>query len=136
MQQCRVLLVDDNAPIRTALRRLLTHYHGIRIVGEASDGQQAIELMSLCQPHVVLMDINMPRMNGIEATSVIRNCWKEAVVIGLCALENPQHTKAILGAGAEAVISKHELNDLYSTIKKACVNRALLCGADHHEQSI
>lgn len=119
MDKCRVLLVDDHAPIRTAVRRLLTHYHGIRIVGEAGDGQQAIELMSLCQPHVVLMDINMPRMNGIEATSVIKSMWKEAVIIGLCALENPHHTNAIIGAGAVAVISKHQINELYSTIKKA-----------------
>ena len=124
MNKCRVLLVDDHAPIRTAVRKLLTHYHGIRIVGEASDGQQAIELMSLCQPHVVLMDISMPRMNGIEATSVIKHFWKEAVVIGLCALENSQHTNAIISAGAVAVISKHQINDLYSTIEKECVNRA------------
>jgi DNA-binding NarL/FixJ family response regulator len=119
MDKCRVLLVDDHAPIRTAVRRLLIHYHGIRIVGEAGDGQQAIELMSTCQPHVVLMDINMTGMNGIEATSVIKSVWKEAVVIGLCALENPQHTNAIIGAGAVAVISKHQINELCSTIKKA-----------------
>ena len=122
MQHCRVLLVDDHVPIRAALRRLLAHYHGIRIVGEASDGQQAIEIMSFCQAHVILMDINMPRMNGIEATSVIARSWKEAVVIGLCAIEDPQHTNAIMKAGAVAVISKHQIHDLYSTIQQVCMN--------------
>ena len=71
MQKCRVLLVDDHVPIRAALRSLLGRYHDVRIVGEANDGQQAIDLMASCQPHVILMDINMPRMNGIEATALI-----------------------------------------------------------------
>lgn len=122
MNNCRVLLVDDHVAIRAAVRRLLAHYHGIRIVGEANDGQQAIELMAFCQAHVILMDINMPRMNGIEATSVIKRSWKEAVVIGLCALEDPQHTNAIMKAGAVAVISKHQINDLYSTIQQVYLN--------------
>ena len=125
MQKCRILLVDDHVPIRTALRALLKHYHGVRIVGEASDGEQAIELMGTHQPNVVLMDINMPRMNGIEATALIKNAWKEAIIIGLYALENPQQTDAILNAGAVAVVSKHQIIDLYPTIHKACLSRPL-----------
>jgi DNA-binding NarL/FixJ family response regulator len=125
MQRCRVLLVDDYVPIRAALRALLAHYHGVRIVGEAGDGQQAIKLMATCQPHVILMDINMPGMNGIEATAIIKNSWKEAIVIGLYAVEEPQHTDAIVKAGAVAAISKHDINYLYATIQKACLNRTL-----------
>jgi DNA-binding NarL/FixJ family response regulator len=123
MQKCRVLLVDDDVPIRAALRGLLAHYHDIRIVGEASDGQQAIELMVSCQPDVILMDIYMPRMNGIEATSLIKKSWKETVIIGLCAVDDPECTEAFLNAGAVAVVSKHHLSDLYSMIQRACVNR-------------
>ena len=122
MQKYRVLLVDDHAPLRTALRRLLAHYHGIRIVGEASDGQQAIELIAsgLRLPDVILMDINMPKMNGIEATALIKESWSEVIIVGLCAIEDPHKTDAILRAGAVAVVSKHHLSDLYSTIRKAC----------------
>jgi len=123
MQKCRVLLVDDHVPIRAALRSLLGRNHDVRIVGEASDGQQAIELVASCQPDVILMDIKMPRMNGIEATALIKRTWREAIVIGLCAVEDSHNTDAILNAGAVAVISKHHLNDLYSTIQRACVNR-------------
>jgi DNA-binding NarL/FixJ family response regulator len=122
MHKCRLLLVDDYVPIRAALRALLAHYHGVRIVGEANDGQQALNLMALCQPHVILMDINMPRMNGIEATALIKTSWKEAIVIGLYAVENPQETDAMMNAGAAAVISKHHIVDLYPTIQKACLN--------------
>ena len=122
MDKCRVMLVDDHVAIRVALRRLLAHYHGLRIVGEASDGHQAIELMERCRAHVILMDINMPRMNGIEATAVIKRSWKEAIVIGLCAVEDPHHTHAIMKAGAAAVISKHQVNALYYTIQQVCLN--------------
>src|SRR6476469_3830564 len=87
MKNCRLLLVDDHVPIRAVLRRLLAYYHDVRIVGEASDGQQAIELMSSCRPDVILMDIHMPRMNGIEATALISKSWKDAITIGLCAIE-------------------------------------------------
>jgi DNA-binding NarL/FixJ family response regulator len=125
MKKCRILLVDDYVPIRAALRALLKHYHGVRIVGEASDGEQAIELMTSCQPHLILMDINMPRMNGIEATAHIKNAWKEAIVIGLYALENHEQTDAIMSAGAAAVVSKHHIVDLYPAIHKACLNRPL-----------
>jgi DNA-binding NarL/FixJ family response regulator len=123
MQKCRVLLVDDHVPLRAALRSLLARYHDVRIVGEASDGQEAIDLLASCQPDVILMDIKMPKMNGIEATAHIKRTWKEAIVIGLCAVEDHDYTDGILKAGAVAVISKHHLNDLYSTIQRVCVNR-------------
>lgn len=124
MEKCRILLVDDHVPIRAALRRLVAHYHDVRIVGEASDGQQAIELMSSCQPDVILMDIHMPRMNGIEATALISKSWKDAIIIGLCAIEDPHTTDAILQAGALAVVSKHQLDDLYSIIQITCLKRS------------
>jgi DNA-binding NarL/FixJ family response regulator len=123
MHKCRVLLVDDHVPIRAALRRLLAHYHNVRIVGEASDGQEALERMASCRPDVILMDISMPRMNGIEATTLIKKTWKEAIIIGLCAVEDPDNMDAILMAGAEAVLSKHQVNHLYSAIQSACVKR-------------
>ena len=123
MQKCRVLLVDDHVPIRAALRRLLAYYHDVLIVGEASDDQQAIELLASCQPDVILMDISMPRMNGIEATALIKRSWKEAIIIELCALEDSHNTDALLNAGAVTVISKHDLNDLYFTIHKACLSK-------------
>src|SRR5688572_21301173 len=123
MGKCRVLLVDDHVPLRAALRSLLARYHDVRIVGEASDGQQAIELMPFCQPDVILMDIDMPRMNGIEATALIKRTWKEAIVVGLCAVEDHEYTDGILKAGAATVIAKHQLDQLYSTIQLVCEKR-------------
>lgn len=126
MQKCRVLLVDDHAPIRRALHRLLAHYYyDVHVVGEAGDGQQAIELIEPCDPDVILMDIHMPKMNGIEATARIKSFRREVIIVGLCAIEDPHKTDAILKAGAVAVVSKHHLHDLYSTIQRARVNRPL-----------
>ena len=82
--KCRILIADDHPPIRHTLRNLLTRYDDIEIIGEAGDGKQAIELVADCRPDLILMDSNMPKMSGIEATSVIRKSWKNTMIIGLC----------------------------------------------------
>ena len=69
----RLLLVDDYVPVRIILRNILTGYVDLRIVGEACDGKQAIEQVAACQPDIILMDYNMPMMNGIEAAASSRN---------------------------------------------------------------
>jgi DNA-binding NarL/FixJ family response regulator len=63
-------------PVRVTLRHLLKSYDDVQIVGEAGDGKQALQMMASCQPDVILMDLNMPRMNGIEATILIEKHGK------------------------------------------------------------
>ena len=123
MQKCRVLLVDDHVPIRIALRRILTGYDDVHVVGEACDGKQAIEVVPLYQPHVVLLDYYMPRMNGVEAARHMKEHWQEIAIIGLCVALDTSITDAFMNAGASAVISKDQVNYLYSTIQQACPKR-------------
>ena len=123
MQKCRVLLVDDHVPIRITLRRMLTGYDDVHVVGEACDGKQAIELVPLYQPHVVVMDFYMPRMNGVEAARLMKEHWQEISIIGLCVALDTSITDAFMKAGASAVVSKHQVDHLYSTIQRACPNR-------------
>ena len=118
MHKCRVLLVDDHLPIRITLRRLLSGYDNVHVVGEACDGKQAIELVPLYRPHVVLMDFYMPRMNGIEAARIMKESWKEIAIIGISTSFNTYITDAFLKAGASAVISKNQGDHFYSTINK------------------
>jgi DNA-binding NarL/FixJ family response regulator len=118
MHKCRVLLVDDHVPIRIALRRLLTSYDRVHVVGEACDGKQAIELVPLYRPHVVLMDFYMPRMNGVEAARIMKESWEEIAIIGISTSFDTFITDAFLKAGASAVVQKDQIDHLYSTINE------------------
>lgn len=104
----RVLVVDDQALIRTAVRDLLDAQQGIEVVGEASDGEEAVALASALRPDVVVCDIRMPRMDGIEATE--RICADAALgetrVLILTTFEEDDYVVAALRAGASGFIGK------------------------------
>ena len=116
MHKCRVLLVDDHVPIRIALRDMLKGYDDVHVVGEACDGKQALELVPVYQPHVVLMDFYMPRMNGVEAARIMKDSWQEIAIIGISTTPDTFIINAFLKAGATAVVSKDQGKYLYSTI--------------------
>jgi DNA-binding NarL/FixJ family response regulator len=92
----------------------------VYIVGEATGGRQAIEMMESCQPDVILMDSHMPNMNGIEATTAIKKSWKNVLIIGLCSGHEAYIHNAFLKAGASAVVSNDRIDDLSSAIQTAC----------------
>jgi DNA-binding NarL/FixJ family response regulator len=115
--------VDDHDQIRDALRLLLSAYDNIEVIGEARDGEEAIICTASCQPEIILMDINMPRMNGIEATTIIKKSRQETAIIGLCVDHDSYTIEAFLKAGGIAVVSKARLEDLRSLIQRACAQR-------------
>jgi two-component system, NarL family, response regulator LiaR len=78
----------------------------IKVVGEASSGSQGIELARQLAPHLILMDISMPGVDGVEATRIIKTEMPKAHVIGLSMFEDQQVTEAMIRAGAEAFVSK------------------------------
>lgn len=104
----RVLVVDDQALIRTAVRDLLDAQQGIEVVGEATDGEEAVALAAALRPDVVVCDIRMPRMDGIEATE--RICADAALgetrVLILTTFEEDDYVVAALRAGASGFIGK------------------------------
>src|SRR5215216_7615488 len=120
----RVLLVDDYVPVRILLRNMLRACVDLQIVGEACDGKQAIEQVAACQPDIVLMDYNMPVMNGIEAARIIKKSWETTVIIGLCTVPDTCITDGFLNAGALAVVHKERIEQLHSTIQGAFPKRA------------
>ena len=104
-----VLVVDDQAPFRLAARAVLRRLDGFEFAGEASSGSEAIELVATLQPALVLMDINMPEMNGIEATRRIVAVHPQVTVI-LCSTHDPTDLPAEAAAsGAIAYVSKEHL---------------------------
>lgn len=116
----RVLLVDDHAMVRQGLRSLLEAYEDVDIVGEASDGEEALSTIEEMRPRVVVMDINMPKKNGIEATTEIKARWPETVVIGLSVNPGGANSRAMQKAGATLLLTKEAaVVELYHVIREA-----------------
>jgi PAS domain S-box-containing protein len=102
----RIALVDDHAVIRHGLAAVLRQEKRFYVIGEASDGKSAVELVRRLQPDVVLMDISMPGMNGIEATGIIHQEFPHVCVIGLSMHDDPHASQQMRQAGAVAYLSK------------------------------
>jgi DNA-binding NarL/FixJ family response regulator len=102
----RVLLADDQRLVRESLGTMLGLLGGIELVGMASDGQEALELVAAHQPQVVLMDLRMPRLDGIEATRRLRRQHPEVAVISLTTYADDESVLGALRAGARGYLTK------------------------------
>ncbi len=121
----RVLLVDDHAMVRQGLRSVLGTYPDFEVVGEACNGEDALRCVQDLAPSVVVMDINMPRLNGIEATARIKKRYPHIVVVGLSVNSSPDHRKAMTAAGATSLLSKEAaVEQLYEEIKESVLRRS------------
>jgi signal transduction histidine kinase len=115
----RLLLVDDHTMVRQGLRSLLESYEDVMIVGEGSNGEEAIELVEQLRPALVVMDLNMPKKNGIEATARIKAQWPETAVIGLSVHAEEEARRAVINAGGAVLLTKEAaVDELYRTIRE------------------
>ncbi len=118
MTTTRVLIVDDHALLREGLRALLKTAPDIEVVGEAADGQQAIEACSRLEPDVVLMDIAMPGLGGLEATLEIRKLVPRTRVLVLSQYDDREYVARFLKAGVAGYVLKQAAgSDLISAIR-------------------
>jgi signal transduction histidine kinase/CheY-like chemotaxis protein len=119
----RLLIVDDHAVMRQGLSTSLGQEPDIAIIGEAADGKTALEKARVLHPDVILMDLGMPRMSGIEATRIIHSEMPRVRVIGLSMFEEKERANAMFEAGAVAYLSKScSVDALTSTIRRCAGN--------------
>jgi CheY-like chemotaxis protein len=117
---CRVLIADDHVMVRQGLRSVLESFTDIVVIGEAANGEEAVALSEQLKPAAVVMDINMPVMNGIEATARIKTRHPDVVVIGLSVNASGENQDAMRTAGATSLLTKEAaVEQLYGAIQGA-----------------
>lgn len=106
MNKLRILLADDHETVRTGLRVILTAQPDMEVVGEAADGEVVIEKTRELQPDVVLMDVSMPRLNGLQATKILRERFPAVKVLTLTRHGDVAYLHQLLEAGASGYVLK------------------------------
>lgn len=123
----RVLLVDDHAVVRSGLGAVLAASDDMTLVGEAGDGEQAIQLCERLQPDVVLMDLLMPKMDGVAATEAIHKRWPQIRIIALTSFKEKEYVEGALKAGAMSYLLKNvSAEELSAAIRRAVAGQPSL----------
>jgi len=131
MKKVRVLLADDHKVVRDGLRLLLESQRDMRVVGEAADGQEALEKARALKPDVVVMDLSMPRLNGLQATERLRAEQPAVKVVALTVHEDASYLLQLCKAGAVGYVLKRSAGeDLIQAI------RAVAGGAVHFDPTV
>lgn len=120
MSKIRVVIADDHALVREGIVALLAHYDDIEVVGEASDGIEAIKLVSEVMPDIVLMDIGMPKLGGLEATIEIKKSCPDVKIVVLTQYDDREYVSRFLKAGISGYLIKRAVgNELINAIRAA-----------------
>ncbi len=106
MAAIRVLLVEDHKLVREGTRQLLQQADDLEVVGEAADGEEAVRLAGQHSPDVILMDVHLPRLSGIEATRAIKACRPEVSIVILSAYDDDRYVFPLMDAGANGYLLK------------------------------
>ena len=115
----RLLIADDHALVRSGLRSMLQREPGIEIVGEARNGREAVELCCSLRPDLVLMDVRMPEMDGLEATRAVKRELPETGVLMVTMHENRDYMLEATKAGAAGYVLKDaSRNELLSAVRR------------------
>lgn len=145
--KCRILIADDHPLLREAMRNAFDQHDDMQVVGEASDGQEAVNLTSELHPDIVIMDIVMPRLNGIEATKEIRKVSPATAVLILTAYDDDRYVIGLLEAGAAGYLLKsarsqvlvdavRTVNNGESVLHPSIIAKALKYGLRMHNEAV
>ena len=127
MNLIKVVVADDHTILRQGIKALLDNQAGIEVIGEAKDGREALTLIERLQPDVILMDIAMPGLNGLEATRRIKKKFPKIKVLVLTMYTNEEYVFQILQAGANGYLVKETaFQDLISAIRAVYRDEAFM----------
>jgi len=120
MKRITILLAEDHVVVRESIRQSLEREANLEVVGEAGDGEAAVQMAKQLEPDVIIMDISLPKLNGIEATKLIKESQPSAIVLILTAYDYEQYIFPLLEAGAAGYllkdVSSHELVSAIQTV--------------------
>jgi two-component system, NarL family, response regulator LiaR len=123
----RVMLVDDHMVVRSGLSTVLAVYDDLQMVGQAGDGEEAVRLCEKLQPDVVLMDLVMPRMDGVTAIKNIKERWPRIQIIALTSFKEKEYVEGALKAGASGYLLKNvSADELVNSIRRAVAGQPSL----------
>lgn len=126
-EEITIVIADDHALVREGTKQLLNEQPGLTVVGEASDGEEAVQLAARLKPRVILMDIAMPRLNGIDATRRIKELSPATSVLVLTAYDDDQYIYALLDSGAAGYLLKNVGGDeLASSVRSVAEGESVL----------
>jgi two-component system response regulator NreC len=111
MSKIRLMLVDDHQVVRTGLKSFLQTQPDLEVIAEANNGQEAITIALETRPDIVIMDISMPEMDGLEATRRLKEQWPQVVVLALTVHEDKLYFMKMLEAGASGYLTKQAASD-------------------------
>jgi two-component system, NarL family, response regulator NreC len=130
MKRIRILLADDHAVVRQGFRMILNAHSDLEIVGEAGNGREAVELAAALKPDVVVMDVTMPELNGIEATRRLTADNPHIRVVALSMHKDSVYVREILRAGARGYLLKESVaDDLVAAVRAVAAGEGYLSPA-------
>lgn len=120
----RILVVDDHPIVRQGLKTLLEGHSGWEVIGEASDGAEALEKTKDLNPNVMVLDVTMPRMNGLEACRLLRRQYPDLEILFVTQHDSPQMMREALEAGARGyVVKSNAARDLLAAVEAVSQHR-------------
>jgi two-component system invasion response regulator UvrY len=128
MQPIKLFIVDDHTLLREAFKMTLASHPDFLVIGEAGNGENAVELVPRLRPDVITMDINLPGISGIEATKQIRRMLPGAKVLGISLHTQPSYARKMMKAGAYGYVTKNtSTNEMFKAIMEVYAGKKYIC---------